>query len=129
MKDYQNWHNKKLILNNRKDLGKLFFREREVWWCALGENIGFEQDGKGEEFRRPVLIFKKFNQYVFLAVPLTTKMKVGKYYVSCKLDDETPRNVIISQLRLVDSKRLIDKIGTVNEVEFNKIKTAIKNMF
>lgn len=33
--------------------------EGEVWWCAMGENIGIEINGKNEVFSRPVLIFKK----------------------------------------------------------------------
>ena len=60
-KEYGEWHKKKKALNEREDIDNIFFREKEVWWTALGVNIGFEQDGKGEEFRRPVLILKKFN--------------------------------------------------------------------
>ena len=33
---------------NGKDIDNIFFREKEVWWIALGVNIGFEQDGKGK---------------------------------------------------------------------------------
>ncbi len=127
MKDFQKWHYKKPILQER-NISEVFFHEREIWWCALGVNIGFEQDGKGEEFRRPILILKKFNQYVFLAIPLTTKNKEGKYYVDCDLGDSVTRKVIISQLRLIDSKRLIDKMSTLKKVEFEKIRKAVKDM-
>ena len=34
-------------------------REGEVWWCAIGENVGIEINGKSETFARPVLILKK----------------------------------------------------------------------
>ena len=129
-KDYSEWHNKKELLNNRTDLDKIYFREKEVWWTALGANIGFEQDGKGKEFRRPVLILKKFNKYVILVVPLTTKIKLGnKYYIECNLTtDDLPRMAIISQIRMIDSKRLIDKLGVASEDSFNEIKSAIKAM-
>ena len=44
MKDFQNWHSLKTKLESlEKDE---LFREREIWWCSIGENIGFEQDGK-----------------------------------------------------------------------------------
>jgi len=127
-KDYSKWHKKKEVLNVREDVKNIFFREKEIWWVALGVNIGFEQDGKGEEFRRPVLIVKKFNQYVVLAVPLTTKIKENKYCVSINIGDNVPRMAIISQIRLVDSKRFIDKIGVVDEKSFTQIKNAIKAM-
>ena len=127
-KDFKKWHTKKEFLHNEKDISNIFFKEREVWWVALGANIGFEQDGKGEEFRRPVLILKKFNQFVLLTVPLTTKIKKNKYYVPLDIGDGTPRMAIISQIRLIDTKRLIDKLATLEEDSFTKIKNAIKAM-
>ncbi|MEK7569235.1 MAG: type II toxin-antitoxin system PemK/MazF family toxin [Patescibacteria group bacterium] len=129
-KEYSEWHQKKKVLNEREDMDTIFFREKEVWWTALGVNIGFEQDGKGEEFRRPVLILKKFNKYAVLAVPLTTKVKEGnKYYVQCSIiDDGIPRMAIISQIRLIDTKRFIDKLGVADKDSYIKIKNAIKAM-
>jgi mRNA interferase MazF len=129
-KEYSKWHQKKKILNEREDIDTIFFREKEAWWTALGVNIGFEQDGKGEEFRRPVLILKKFNKYAVLVVPLTTKIKKdNKYYVECSIiNDNIPRMVIISQIRLVDTRRFIDKLGVADEDSYTKIKNAIKAM-
>ncbi len=128
-KEYAKWHNKKEILNDRKDIDAIFFREKEVWWVALGVNIGFEQDGKGDEFRRPILILKKFNKFVVLAVPLTTKIKKNKYYIPFSLvGDELPRMTIISQIRLIDTRRFIDKLGVANDDSFNQTKNAIKAM-
>ena len=129
-KEYSEWHKKKTILNKREDIDNIFFREKEVWWIALGVNIGFEQDGKGEEFRRPVLIVKKFNKYLVLAVPLTTKIKKdNKYYVTCSITDDTiSRMAIISQVRPVDTKRFIDKLGVADDDSYNEIKNAIKAM-
>ncbi len=49
-----------------------FFKEREIWWVSIGINIGHEEDGKGEQYSRPVLILKKFNKYTFSGIPLST---------------------------------------------------------
>lgn len=128
-KNFIDWHRKKIFVNERRDMDKIFFREKEIWWCSLGVNIGFEQDGKGEEFQRPVLIIKKFNQFVVLIVPLTTKIKKNnKYYYPCDSGDGISRMVIISQLRLIDTKRLLHKIGFVEKERFGEIKNAIKSM-
>ncbi len=129
IKNFREWHNKKETINERTDIKDIFFREKEVWWCSLGVNVGFEQDGKGQEFRRPILILKKFNQYALLIGPLTTKIKKdNKYYVPCELDDGIERMIIISQLRLIDTKRLIDKLGVLKKESFDIIKKAIKHM-
>ena len=93
---------------------RLFFYEREIWFCHLGTNVGFEQDGKGELFGRPVIIFRKFNNQVFWAVPLTTKEKIGKFYFHIDLNDNIHRMAILSQLRLLDARRLYQKIGMIN---------------
>lgn len=30
------------------------FREKEIWWMAMGENVGTEVNGKGDSFSRPM---------------------------------------------------------------------------
>ena len=125
-KDFDTWNNQKKELDQSK--GDIFFKEREIWWVGLGLNIGYEQDGKGSQFGRPVLILKKFNQYIALAIPLTTVKKDNKYYVECISDDEGFRMAIISQVRLIDVKRLLRKITMVHEKSFQKIKAVIKDM-
>src|ERR1700686_1884222 len=123
-KDYIKWHAKKTEIEHSDDV-RIFFHEREVWWCSVGSNIGFEQDGKGEKFARPVLIFKKFNKEIFWALPLSTKIKMNektkKFYSAVNLNDGIDRVAILSQLRLTDGKRLIDKIGVVDEVNYKDI--------
>lgn len=126
MKNFRNWHSQKEKIDNENK--RVFFHEREVWWCHLGLNVGFEQDGKGEKFARPVLVFKKFNNQVFWALPLTTKDKKGKFYVPINLGDELNRKVILSQLKLVDAKRLIDKIRTISEENYKEIQKAVINL-
>lgn len=121
-KDFDSWNKKKKTLNNR---GSFFYHEREVWWCSLGINIGFEQDGKGEDFSRPVLVIKGFSRNVLLCIPLTTKLKEGKYYHEISLKDNIGRKVILSQIRLIDSKRLEEKICTIDEMQFDAIKQKI----
>ncbi len=50
-------------------------RQREIYWANLGENIGFEQNGKDDNFMRPLLIFKKFSNNIFFGIPLSTQRK------------------------------------------------------
>jgi mRNA interferase MazF len=123
-KDFQKWHDKKKEIHESKEIP--YFYEREIWWCALGLNIGFEQDGKKENFERPIVILKKFNKYVLWAVPLTSKAKSGKYYYGFKFGKETSV-AILSQLRLISSQRLLRKIGMLPEDDFAKIKNSIRS--
>lgn len=128
-KDFKKWMEQKAKIHNDKI--RPFFHEREVWFSSLGENVGFEQDGNGEGFMRPVLILKKFNNEVVWVLPLTRTNKTGKYYFRISLIandgkiDDNPSVVILSQLRLIDVKRLQYKIGTATKDEFTKIKEAL----
>lgn len=122
-KDFWKWHSKKEHLNEAE--GTALFHEREVWWCALGANVGFEQDGNGELFTRPVVILSKFNLDACLVVPLTAKPKKGKYYFS--VGDISGRDAIavLSQLRFVDRKRLALKIATMDNKTFQTLTKAV----
>ena len=122
-KDFQKWHKIKKILDVIPQ--RVFFHEREVWWCSTGANIGFEQDGRGDRFARPVLVFKKFNNEIFWAIPLSTKIKKNKFYAEIILGDRIPRVVIISQLRLIDAKRLLYKVGTISDDNYAAIQKAV----
>ena len=77
-KDFHDWSVLKETLNSQNCVP--FFKEREIWWCSLGVNVGHEQDGKNEEYSRPVLVVKKFSHRLFWGVPLTTKIKDTPHY-------------------------------------------------
>lgn len=113
---------KQKIENNA---GRPLYHERELWWCAMGSNVGYEADGKGKAYIRPVLIVKDFNRSVFWGVPMTTQIKTGKYYFTIESNKGVPTQLVLSQLRLIDSKRLNRKLGMVNEELFMEIKKAI----
>lgn len=122
-KDFQKWHTEKGFIHNEKQ--RPFFHEREVWFASLGENVGFEQDGRGERFLRPIVIIKKFNNEVLWCVPLTKNSKRGKYYFSFKIGQDTS-TAILSQIRLVDGKRLQYKVGDLRAKDFEEIKRKIR---
>jgi mRNA interferase MazF len=125
-KDYSIWHTEKSAVEENKI--RPGFYEREVWFCIMGTNIGYEQDGRGDKFLRPVVVIKKFNNEVLWAVPLTTKEKQGKYYSSFTLGEAGVSTAILSQLRLIDAKRLEYKIGNMSKDDFKILKTKLTQL-
>ena len=121
MKDYSLWHLLKTEIEGHGH--PPFFREREIWWIALGANVGFEQDGKHNYFERPVLIFRKFNKDLFWAFPLTTKSKTGKFYFSFPLLGQQ-RALIFSQLRVLSAKRLRRRVSKVSDTIFERLENT-----
>lgn len=106
----------------------LGFKVREVWFIRMGKNIGFEQDGRGGEFLRPVLVFKRFNKQLFWGIPLTGKKREGAYYYSLPAMRGRNNTLILSQLRLFDAKRLRYKIGVCPVSAFCDVIMRIKNI-
>ncbi|QQR54443.1 type II toxin-antitoxin system PemK/MazF family toxin [Candidatus Peregrinibacteria bacterium] len=100
----------------------------EVWWASLGENIGYEINGKSDLFTRPVLIFKKLSKEFYLAIPLTTKKHVGSWYVNYQ---QRGRNVTacLHQVRTIDYRRLYSKVGIVDESDFKIIRLGFQKLY
>ncbi len=111
---------KKINISNKK----VFFKERDVFYVALGKNVGCEQNGKNEKFSRPVIVLRKFNNNIFLAVPLTTKIKNGEFYFNFFINNRD-NSAILSQIKLIDSKRIIKKIGMIPTDSFRGLKIKI----
>ena len=122
-KDFQNWHIEKSQLHEEKR--RPFFHEKEIWFSSLGLNIGFEQDGRGKNFLRPIIVIKKFNNEVLWGIPLTKNKKKGRYYFSFRFDKNKESTVILSQIRLIDSRRLQYKIGEIKDKDFVEIKRKL----
>ena len=129
-KDFDGWNERKKKVENRDiDNPKIMFHDREVWWCSVGVNIGIEQDGKGRNFERPVLILRKFNKYIFLGIPLTTKQKNLNLPFYFKLKGAKIESIaILSQIRLFSSKRLLRRIEKISPNLFQDIKKQLRTV-
>jgi mRNA-degrading endonuclease toxin of MazEF toxin-antitoxin module len=123
-KNFLGWHKKKENINN--NYPRPFFHEREIWFCAFSINIGFEQDGQGTDFQRPVVIVRKFNNEICWAIPLSKTENRGQYYLAFKFIDTITSVAILSQIRLIDCKRLSRKIGDMPENIFIELIEKLK---
>ena len=97
------------------------FKEGEVWWCSFGENIGIEVNGKGSKFSRTAIIFKKLSADGFFAIPLSTQIKSGTWYVPIT-HREIECVAVLSQARVLSAKRLLEKYGELNEKDIQTIR-------
>ncbi len=121
-KDFRKWTIFKENLNVKKR--EIYFRKGEIWWCALGINVGHEQDGKNGNFERPVLVLRKINRHLALILPLSSKIKNHPYYFPYRHDNRN-FSAIIFQLRVVSTKRFLRRLGTIEKDNFNRIFSAV----
>jgi len=96
----------------------------------MGQNVGFEQNGKGKDFVRPVIILKKITNDMFIGVPLSTQLKDGNWFYKFDFmkNDKVSHNIaIIPQIKMYSTKRLLNRIGKMNLENFDELKQKIKN--
>lgn len=118
------WNKQKKIIDQQRQ--QIFFKERDVFFISMWKNIWWEQDGKWNNFVRPVIIIKSFTNTLFWWIAITTKEKQWIYYHTFDLQyDKGNRVAILSQIRLYDAKRLISKIGTISIQDFWKIRKKL----
>lgn len=125
-KDFDSWNSLKKRLDFIHKLPS--FEEREIWWCSIGLNVGHEENGKSDFFSRPVLIVRKFNNFIFLGAPLTTKIKDHhKFYYKIHFKD-IEQSVMLSQIRVWESRRLTKIKGKLSRNQFKELRETISRM-
>lgn len=119
------WNVKKKIIDESIIHIDSFPQRKEVWMIFVGKNIGFEQNG-GEDFSRPVLVIKKFNNHMFWVVPLSTRQKKFDFYYNFVDTDNNKVSIILAQLRLVDVRRFKRKMYRMDALIFKEVCQSIK---
>jgi len=123
MKNFDEWNIVKKNIDT--DFSK-FYKERDVWWSYVGVNVGNEQDGDKENFRRPVLIVKGISRKTCFIVPLTTSKREHFSRINIGMVGDKEAKAIISQMKIIDTRRLISKIGMLDKNMFEIIRKSIK---
>jgi len=125
-KDFDGWNKSKKQIDQRAEAP--FYHEREIWWCSLGINVGYEQDGSDGEYRRPVLILRSLSGQTCLVIPLTTSRNRHPMRPSVGKVDEQEARALLSQMRVIDTKRLVRKIEYLDKKIFERIRKAAKDL-
>ena len=106
----------------------LHVTEGQIWWASLGENVGYEINGKSKLFTRPVLIFKKLSKEFFLVIPLTTQAHFGTWYVNYKQQGRSI-TACLQQVRSIDYRRLSTKLGVLDDSDFEKVRIGFRKLY
>lgn len=125
MKNFDKWNTKKKKLD--KDVKNILPSKRQIWWLSVGLNIGVEEDGKDNNFERPVLVIKVFNRQCFLGIPMTSTEKSGRYYYKINFLGKDSY-LILSQIKLFSTKRVLRKIYKIDKKEFDFIMSKLKKV-
>ncbi|HEY4476399.1 MAG TPA: type II toxin-antitoxin system PemK/MazF family toxin [Candidatus Paceibacterota bacterium] len=122
-KVFDSWNSDKKLIHF-SEASPPYFKEREIWWCALGVNVGVETDGKNDNFERPVLLLAGFNKEMAWVLPITSRSNKSRFYYPLEYEGQK-QWIILSQIRTISTKRLLRKIRVLSEEEFGPIVNLI----
>ncbi len=124
-KDFDSWNEKKKLIEGR--FSHIIFRERDIWWCSVGINVGNESCGKGKDFQRPVIILKKLNQKSFIGLPCSTKPHKGSWFYTVRVNN-TINYISLHQVRMFDVNRLQRQITHLKRGDYIEIKQKLEKL-
>lgn len=122
MKDFDDWNVSKKKVELRK---RMTIKTGSVWICNFGLNIGYEIDGKNENYIRPALVLLGFGYSGAIVVPLTSSGKKSKFLIT--LNKKSSIN--LSQVRYLDSKRFMRYVFDIQKNKLSGILNALFKMF
>ena len=123
-----NWNKEKINIFQKKK--KCFPKERQIWVCKLGINIGREQNGNLKEFVRPVLILNHFGENFFV-LPLTSQLKNNRFrflLTGNNIGLSKESELMLDQIRTISQKRMIWQIGWCSKDSFGQIKNRMSEL-
>ena len=126
-KEFDIWNELKKEIQLSDNDPNFFPQEGEVWMSSIGKNIGYEQNGSGENFARPILVVKKFNNHMFWCVPLSNKQKKFDFYFNFTDPGGQKVSAILAQLKLTSVKRLRRKIYQVTSDLLDRMREKLRH--
>ena len=105
-----------------------YVREGEMWWASIGENVGWEINGKNKNFTRPVIVLKKLAKGFYFVIPVTSQLRNGTWYINFK-QREKAMTACLQQARSMDYRRFYSKLGELDDEDYRKIKQGFLELY
>jgi hypothetical protein len=119
---FNNWNELKQKLESKKPLP---FKQGEIYFMSVGQNIGYEVYGKKDLFLRPVLVYRKLSKQTFIGIPLSSKQKDGTYFFTFRYTQKTLSTALLNQIRVFDIKRAEYYDGKIKISDLAKLKDKV----
>ena len=119
---FDNWNNVKQKIELKESIS---FKQGEIYFMSVGQNIGYEIYGKKELYLRPVLVYKKLSNQTFIGIPLSSKEKEGSYFFTFRYTQKTLSTALLNQIRVFDIKRAEYYDGHIKISDLGKLKDKL----
>jgi quercetin dioxygenase-like cupin family protein/mRNA-degrading endonuclease toxin of MazEF toxin-antitoxin module len=124
-KDFNKWNSLKQRIDQKEVIR---FKQGEIYFMSIGQNIGHEAYGKNDLYLRPVLVYRKLSKQTFIGIPLSSKQKNGTYFYTFRYTEKTLSTALLNQIRVFDIKRSEYYDGHINLSDFGKLKNKLLSL-
>ncbi len=128
IKEYDKWNEVKKEINLRKLDANFYVLEGEIWWTSIGLNVGHEIDGKNIDYRRPVLILRKFSEDPQWVLPITSRVIRDGGYLHKIHGSRIHGYIPIQQFRSISSNRLLKLAGRLDVQQVDMIRKQLTHI-
>jgi mRNA interferase MazF len=102
----------------------------DVWLVDLPETVGHEQYGT-----RPAVVLAEITRHlIVIIVPISKNMKTAEAPYTAVIDPSRENGLSVPsvalglQIRAVDKKRLLNKLGVLDSADLSRIDAELKSM-
>lgn len=118
---FDEWNEIKKQINSSQTLK--YSSVGKIYWCSVGYNVGREVYGKGDRFRRPVLVLNVLPNKMFFGIPL--KNKTGFMFYKFKDNQGREQVALLAQAKSYDIKRIMQYLGKVDKKDLRIIRERV----
>ena len=122
---FDDWNTLKKELQEKQS--RIRFKEAEIWWVSIGQNIKSESYGKGENYRRPILVLRKLSADTCICIPLSSQKKNWTWFCEYRHQWEDA-TALLYQIKMIHKNRFQRKIWYMDDSDFQNIKKRLKEL-
>ena len=123
---FDDWNTLKKELQE-KERSNIRFKEWDIWWVSIGQNIRSESYWKWENYRRPVLIVRKLSKESCICIPLSSKIKTWTWFCEYKHQWERA-TALLYQIKMIHINRFQRRLWYMDDSDFKNIKKRLKEL-
>ena len=122
---FDEWNTLKKGLQKKET--NIRFKEAEIWWVSIGQNIRSESYWKWKHYRRPVLVLRKLSKDTCICIPLSSQVKNWTWFCEYKhkWEDAT---ALLYQIKMIHTNRFQRRLWHMDDTDFKNIKKRLKEL-
>lgn len=102
--------------------------EGDIWWASRGGECRIRDQRQERSVLAAGGDLQEVSHGFYFVVPTTTRERTGSWFVRFRQNDKT-MIACLHQARSIDHRRLSSKLGTIDDEDFERVRTGFRNLY